>query len=80
MTEHGSSKAAGVYSGEHDGKLTRHDMALVENANLPPPPARLRPPGDSREGSAVHACSRGESRVRLPDGRLEWRHSWLHPE
>jgi len=24
------------YSGDHDGKLTHHDVALVENPNLPP--------------------------------------------
>jgi catechol 2,3-dioxygenase len=27
------------YSGEHDGKLNHHDLALVEMPNLPPPPA-----------------------------------------
>lgn len=27
------------YSGERDGKLTHHDVALVENPSLPPPPA-----------------------------------------
>lgn len=26
------------YSGERDGKLTHHDVALVEDPNLPPPP------------------------------------------
>ena len=26
------------YSGDHDGKLNHHDIALVENPNLPPPP------------------------------------------
>ena len=26
------------YSGNHDGKLTHHDLALVENPNLPPRP------------------------------------------
>ena len=26
------------YSGNHDGKLTHHDVALVENPNLPPRP------------------------------------------
>jgi len=26
------------YSGDHDGKLTHHDLALVENPNLPPRP------------------------------------------
>jgi catechol 2,3-dioxygenase len=25
------------YSGDHDGKMTHHDVALVENPNLPPP-------------------------------------------
>jgi catechol 2,3-dioxygenase len=25
------------YSGDHDGKSTHHDVALVENPNLPPP-------------------------------------------
>jgi len=28
------------YSGDHDGQLTHHDIALVENRNLPPPPAK----------------------------------------
>ena len=27
------------YSGDHDGKLTHHDVALVESPNLPPRPA-----------------------------------------
>lgn len=27
------------YSGERDGKLAHHDVALVENPSLPPPPA-----------------------------------------
>ena len=27
------------YSGDHGGKLTHHDVAIVENPNLPPPPA-----------------------------------------
>jgi len=27
------------YSGDHDGKRTHHDVALVENRNLPPRPA-----------------------------------------
>jgi len=26
------------YSGDHDGKMTHHDVALVENKNLPPRP------------------------------------------
>ena len=29
------------YSGDHDGQLTHHDVALVENPNLPPPPEGL---------------------------------------
>jgi catechol 2,3-dioxygenase len=27
------------YSGDHCGKMTHHDVAIVENPNLPPPPA-----------------------------------------
>ena len=27
------------YSGDHDGALSHHDLALIENRNLPPPPA-----------------------------------------
>ena len=27
------------YSGDHGGKMTDHDVAIVENPNLPPPPA-----------------------------------------
>jgi catechol 2,3-dioxygenase len=27
------------YSGDHDGKMNHHDIALVENPNLPAPPA-----------------------------------------
>jgi catechol 2,3-dioxygenase-like lactoylglutathione lyase family enzyme len=28
------------YSGDHDGKMNHHDIALVENRNLPSPPAK----------------------------------------
>src|SRR5579859_8045396 len=28
------------YSGNHGGKLTHHDVAIVENPNLPPPETR----------------------------------------
>ena len=28
------------YSGDHDGKMNHHDIALVENPNLPAPPAK----------------------------------------
>jgi catechol 2,3-dioxygenase-like lactoylglutathione lyase family enzyme len=27
------------YSGDHDGRMNHHDIALVENPDLPPPPA-----------------------------------------
>ena len=27
------------YSGDHNGRFTHHDVALVENPNVPPPPA-----------------------------------------
>lgn len=32
----GKLPAMRFYSGDHDGKMTHHDVALVENANLPP--------------------------------------------
>jgi|SRR5262245_57219410 len=35
----GSTPTMRFYSGDHDGKLTHHDLALVENPNVPPPPA-----------------------------------------
>ena len=37
-TDMGELPAMRFYSGEHDGKLTHHDVALVENPNLPPKP------------------------------------------
>jgi len=33
-----SLPAMRFYSGNHDGKLTHHDVAIVENPNLPPRP------------------------------------------
>ena len=33
----GAMPAMRFYSGNHGGKLTHHDVALVENPNLPPP-------------------------------------------
>ena len=27
------------YSGDHDGRMNHHDIALCENPNLPKPPA-----------------------------------------
>jgi catechol 2,3-dioxygenase len=35
----GAMPAMRFYSGDHDGKMTHHDVALVENPNLPAPPA-----------------------------------------
>jgi catechol 2,3-dioxygenase len=33
----GNAPKMQFYSGDHDGKFTHHDVALVENPNLPPP-------------------------------------------
>ena len=30
------------YSGDHGGRLNHHDIALVENKDLPPPPSEFR--------------------------------------
>lgn len=38
-TDGGPMPKMQFYSGDHDGKMTHHDLALVENPNLPPPPA-----------------------------------------
>ena len=35
----GPTPAMRFYSGDHGGKMAHHDVALVENPNLPPPPA-----------------------------------------
>lgn len=35
----GSMPSMRFYSGDHGGKMTHHDVALVENPNVPPPPA-----------------------------------------
>jgi catechol 2,3-dioxygenase len=35
----GSMPPMRFYSGDHGGKMTHHDVALVENPNVPPPPA-----------------------------------------
>jgi catechol 2,3-dioxygenase len=35
----GKAPTMRFYSGDHGGKMTHHDVALVENPNLPPPPA-----------------------------------------
>ena len=35
--EMGATPRMQFYSGDHDGKFTHHDVALVENPNLPPP-------------------------------------------
>jgi catechol 2,3-dioxygenase len=34
----GSIPAMRFYSGDHGGKMAHHDVAIVENPNLPPPP------------------------------------------
>jgi catechol 2,3-dioxygenase len=34
----GPAPAMRFYSGDHGGKLAHHDVAIVENPNLPPPP------------------------------------------
>ena len=34
----GPMPAMRFYSGDHGGKMTHHDVAIVENPNLPPPP------------------------------------------
>jgi catechol 2,3-dioxygenase len=36
-TDMGPTPKMRFYSGDHDGKFTHHDVALVENPNLPPP-------------------------------------------
>jgi len=38
-TDMGQVPRMRFYSGDHDGKMTHHDVAIVENPNLPPPPA-----------------------------------------
>ena len=38
-TDMGPLPTMRFYSGEHDGKMTHHDVALVENPNLPAPSA-----------------------------------------
>jgi catechol 2,3-dioxygenase len=37
-TDMGATPQMRFYSGDHAGKLTHHDVAIVENPNLPPPP------------------------------------------
>ncbi|HYB57917.1 MAG TPA: VOC family protein [Alphaproteobacteria bacterium] len=38
--EMGPIPAMRFYSGDHGGKMTHHDVAIVENPNLPPPPEK----------------------------------------
>jgi len=52
------------YSGEHGGKVSHHDVALVENPNLPPPPAEWAPFG------GPHAIN--HIAIAMPD-----RESWM---
>jgi catechol 2,3-dioxygenase-like lactoylglutathione lyase family enzyme len=52
------------YSGEHDGRLNHHDIALIENKDLPPPP---------KEWSLFGMpCAVNHIAIALPD-----RESWL---
>jgi catechol 2,3-dioxygenase len=53
------------YSGERDGKVSHHDVALVENPNLPPPPAEWGPFGGAPR--AINHIA-----IAMPD-----RDSWL---
>jgi len=53
------------YSGDHgDGVLSHHDLALIENASLPPPPSEWTMTG--------MACAISHVAVALPD-----REAWL---
>jgi catechol 2,3-dioxygenase len=36
--DRGPTPAMRFYSGDHGGKMAHHDVAIVENPNLPPPP------------------------------------------
>jgi len=38
QAEMGPMPAMRFYSGDHGGKMAHHDVAIVENPNLPPPP------------------------------------------
>ena len=51
------------YSGDHSGKMTHHDVAMVENPNLPRRP---------RMGHIRHAGAINHVAIALPD-----RDSWL---
>jgi catechol 2,3-dioxygenase len=53
------------YSGDHDGKMAHHDLALVENRNLPAPPAQWEPFGGAPQ--AINHIAIG-----MPD-----RQTWL---
>jgi len=52
------------YSGDHGGALSHHDLALIENRNLPPPPAEW--------SMAGMACAISHIAVALPN-----REAWL---
>jgi catechol 2,3-dioxygenase len=62
--EMGDLPAMRFYSGNHDGKLTHHDLALVENPNLPPRPKEWEMFGTPQ---AIHHLA-----ISMPD-----RESWL---
>ncbi len=52
------------YSADHDGKDHHHDIALVENKELPPPPEKFKMFGN--------ACAVNHIAITLPD-----REAWL---
>jgi catechol 2,3-dioxygenase len=54
------------YSGDHGGKMAHHDLALVENRNLPAPPAQWVPFGTPHPQAINHIA------IGMPD-----RESWL---
>jgi catechol 2,3-dioxygenase len=54
------------YSGNHDGRMAHHDLALVENRNLPAPPTQWAPFGTPHPQAINHIA------IGMPD-----RESWL---
>ena len=58
------------YSGDHAGKLTHHDVAIVENKNLPPPPAEWQLFGPQAINHVAIAMPDRESWLKVAQG---WR-------